>query len=87
MTNTKKPPVHRIRIGAVGVAIFENTNERGDKFYNAQFDRSFRSGDKWKHTRGFGKDDLLALAKLSDLTHTWIVEQIKAASSEAVAAE
>lgn len=86
MTTTKKPPVHRIRIGVVGVAIFENTNERGDKFYNAQFDRSFRSGDKWKHTRGFGRDDLLALAKLSDLTHTWIVEQGKA-SSEPVAAE
>lgn len=68
-------PIHRIRLSTLSVAIFENETDGGQIFYNTQFNRSYRSGDSWKQTRSFGKDDLLNLAKLSDLAHSWIHEQ------------
>jgi hypothetical protein len=78
MTNENQnsnQPVHRIRLGSVGVAIFANQTNQGRTMYNAQFDRSYLQGEEWKHTKSFGRDDLLVLAKLADLTHTWITEQ------------
>jgi hypothetical protein len=77
MSQENNAPVQRIRIGSVSVAIFENTTDDGAAFYNAQFDRSYRSGDEWKRTRSFGRDDLLVLAKLSNQAHTWIVDQLQ----------
>ncbi|MCG6157640.1 hypothetical protein [Rubinisphaera margarita] len=68
-------PIHRIRLSTLSVAIFENRTDEGQVFYNTQFNRSYRSGDEWKQTRSFGKDDLLNLAKLCDLAHSWIHEQ------------
>lgn len=75
-------PIHRIRIGSIGAAIFENRTEEGTSFYNAQFQRGYRTADGWKNTRSYGRDDLLALAKLADQVHTWIQEQIQSRSSE-----
>ena len=59
-------PVHRLRIGSISAAIFENKTQDGKTFYNAQFDRSYRDGETWKHTTSYGRDDLLILAKLAD---------------------
>lgn len=70
-------PIHRIRIGTASVAIFENKTDENQTFYNTQFDRSYRSGDEWKHTRSFGKDDLLVVAKLADQAHSWITEKLQ----------
>ncbi|MEZ6061096.1 MAG: hypothetical protein R3C19_12090 [Planctomycetaceae bacterium] len=74
-TTTNNQPVHRLRIGRIGAAIFENRNSDGYLFYNVQFDRSYRDGNDWKHTRNFGRDDLLILAKLSDQAHSWITDR------------
>jgi len=81
-TMSNKQPIHRMRIGAVGVAIFENKTDDNQTFYNTQFDRSYRSGDEWKHTRSFGKDDLLVVCNLADLAHTWIKDKIQSASQQ-----
>lgn len=77
-----KQPAHRIRIGNIGAAIFENRTEEGTVFYNAQFSRGYRTVEGWKNTRSFGRDDLLALAKLSDQTHTWIQERLQAGDAD-----
>jgi len=37
--------------------------------------RLYKDGDEWKETSGFGRDDLLVLAKALDQAHTWIFEQ------------
>jgi hypothetical protein len=71
-------PVNRLRIGVLGAAIFENQTQDGKTFYNAQFDRSYRDGETWKHTQSFGRDDLLVLAKLADQVHGWIVDRQQA---------
>ena len=78
-------PTHRIRIGNISAAIFENRTEEGTSFYNAQFQRGYRTADGWRNTRSFGRDDLLALAKLADQTHSWIQEQIQSRGSDAEA--
>ena len=90
MTNENQnsnQPVHRIRLGSIGVAIFANETTQGRTMYNAQFDRSYRQGEEWKHTKSFGRDDFLTLAKVADLTHTWITEQQRAGNTEEAAEE
>ena len=84
MSDNNKP-VHRIRIGSISAAIFENRTEEGASFYNAQFQRGYRTADGWRNTRSFGRDDLLALAKLADQTHSWIQEQIQSRNNDAEA--
>jgi hypothetical protein len=37
--------------------------------------RSYKNGDGWKETDSFGVDDLMNLAKLLDLAHTWTLNQ------------
>lgn len=73
--SNKQAPVHHIRLSTISVAIFENHTSDGKVFYNTQFNRSYHTGDSWKQTRSFGKDDLLSLAKLADLAHDWIHER------------
>ncbi|MFZ0429124.1 MAG: hypothetical protein WAO20_13475 [Acidobacteriota bacterium] len=36
--------------------------------------RLYRTGDEWKTTRSFGRDDLLVLAKVADLSYLRILE-------------
>ena len=86
MSNENQPPVHRIRMGRMNVSIFANESELGKTFHNAQFDRAYLDGETWKNTRSFGRDDLLVLAKLADMAHTWICDQQQAASSQDEAA-
>lgn len=66
-------PVHHIRLGAIAASVFRNDGEHGPR-YNVSIDRSYRDGDQWKHTRSFGRDDLLLVAKVADMAHTWIHE-------------
>ncbi|APZ95865.1 hypothetical protein [Fuerstiella marisgermanici] len=77
MSQQNNQPVHRIRFGLVSAAIFRNTSSEGQDFFNTTFERAYRDGDDWKHTKSFRRDDLLVLAKLSDLAHTWICGQIQ----------
>ncbi|MFN0012176.1 MAG: hypothetical protein ACKVS8_11100 [Phycisphaerales bacterium] len=71
----KTKPAHTVRCGLIRAAIWRNESENGP-FYNATFERRFRGGDgQWKGTTGYGRDDLLALAKVADSAHTWICQQ------------
>ncbi|MEZ6136995.1 MAG: hypothetical protein R3C53_19035 [Pirellulaceae bacterium] len=71
--SNENQPIERLRIGKIGAVIFANQTQEGKTFYNVQFDRSYRDGDEWKHTKSFGRDDLLVLAKLADQAHSAIV--------------
>jgi hypothetical protein len=59
--------------------------------YNATVSRIYkdREDNQWKSTDSFGRDDLLVLAKVADLSHTWIHQQGQEArtSSPSVAGE
>lgn len=74
----KQQPTHQIRIGAVIASIWEHESQ-SSKYYNVTFSRSYREKgeEEWKYSDSFGRDDLLVLAKVSDLAHTFIYEKLQ----------
>jgi hypothetical protein len=70
----KNTPVAKVTVGLQTASIWKNESE-GRAFYNVTFDRRYRDAEgKWKSTGSYGRDDLLALAKLADLAHTKVLE-------------
>lgn len=67
----KTRPVHEIRLGRIRAAIWENETQNGTR-HNVTFSRLYKDGDDWKDSTSFGRDDLPLLAKVADLSHTWI---------------
>lgn len=74
MAKAKKKPVHEVRLGRIRAAIWENETEQGT-VHNVTLSRLYKDGDEWKDSTSFGRDDLLLLAKVADLAHTWVYEQ------------
>lgn len=72
----KQKPVHEIRLGSIKAAIWQNQTENGTR-YNVTVARIYKDAEQWKSTDSFGRDDLLVLAKVADLAHTWIFENAK----------
>ena len=70
--NTK--PTHEVRLGSIKAAIWRNQTETGVR-HNVTFSRLYKNGEKWDSADNFGRDDLLLLGKVADLTHTWICAQ------------
>jgi hypothetical protein len=71
--STKTKPAHKIRDGAIEVAIWRNDSDKG-VWYSVTTRRSYKQNEEWKDADSYGQDDLLVLAKLLDLAHTWIVD-------------
>ncbi len=70
-------PAHVVRLRNVRAAICANDTETGLR-YNATVSRLYKDDDQqWKTSESFGRDDLLLLAKVLDLAHTWISEQMQ----------
>lgn len=67
-------PAHQVRLGTVKGAIWKNETSNGVN-YNTTFVRPYRDEKGWKDADSFGRDDLLVLAKVADLAHSWICEQ------------
>ena len=70
----KTKPVHEVRLGFIKAAVWRNETEAGAR-YNVTFSRLYKDNDQWGSTESFGRDDLLLLAKVADLTHSWICAQ------------
>ena len=71
-------PAHKIRIGVLQVTIWRNSGEKGN-WYSVIPTRGYKQGDAtWKETDSLGFDDLLTMAKLFDMAHTWIMHQQQA---------
>jgi hypothetical protein len=72
MTNNK--PIHEIRFGAIKAAIWGNETVNGLR-HSVTFSRLYKDGDQWKQAENFRRDELLLLAKVAEMAHTWIYEQ------------
>jgi hypothetical protein len=73
MAKTKQQPAHEIRLGSIKATIWENETSAGTR-HNVTVSRIYKDGDQWKQTESFGRDDLPLLAKVVDLTHSWIFQ-------------
>ncbi len=85
----KDRPVKVVRIRDIRANIWANRIEGGATVYKVTLDRLWKEGDEvneqsevikrgeWKQSTSFGKDDLLLLAKIADLAHTWIYQRIQ----------
>ncbi len=82
--NKAKKPVHRLRDGTLEVAIWGQEGEKGP-WYSVTASRSYKQGETWKQSESFGQDDLLALAKLLDLAHSWILSKQEQARAQEAA--
>ena len=71
---TKAKPVHEVRLGHIKAAVWRNDTEVGVR-YNVTLGRLYRNNDQWQSTDSFGRDDLLVVAKVADLAHSWIFDQ------------
>src|SRR5262249_43721528 len=75
-------PAHAIRLRNVRAAIWANQGEKGT-FYSVIITRSYRDQlGNWDRSESFGRDDLLLVAKVADLAHTWVSEQTQVAGQE-----
>jgi hypothetical protein len=71
-------PVHTVRLRNIRAAVWANETEQGTR-YNATFCRLYKDSEGfWRSTDSFGRDDLLLLAKVADMAHTWISEAMQA---------
>ena len=70
-------PAHKIRDGVRQITIWRNSGEKGS-WYSVTTSRSYKQGDDWKESDSLNFDDLLGMAKLLDLAHTWIMHQQQA---------
>ncbi len=71
-------PLRVLRLGRVKATIWENTAE-DRAFYNVKFTRTYVDDQKqFKDSDNFGRDELLLLAKLADLAHTFVCDQAAA---------
>lgn len=82
-TPAKNRPVQTIRIGSIKAAIWANDGSQGGVFYSVTFVRVYKDGQgQWQTADTFGRDDLLVLAKVADLAHSWIVDTLQAPGGE-----
>lgn len=76
-----KKPVHEIRLSAIKAAIWENQTDSGVR-HNVTIQRLYKDGEDWKTTDSFGRDDLLLVAKVADMAHSWIYTHSQQSSEE-----
>jgi len=77
----KNQPIHDIRLGRIRAAIWANEGKAGVR-YNIAIERLYLEGSSWRSTGSFGRDDLLLVAKVADLAHTWIFEATRRDNGE-----
>ena len=66
-------PVHVIRFGLIKASIWQNQTKSGER-HSVSVVRLYRNGDVWKESSRFGRDDLLLVAKATDVAHSWIYQ-------------
>ena len=52
-------PIHKLQIGNIQVAIWENEAGNGKKFPTVSLSRSYKQGDEWKNSSSLRTSDLL----------------------------
>lgn len=67
----KTQPVHEVRIGTIKATIWRNETEAGTR-HHVTFRRIYREDDRWHSSESFGIHDLLVVAKVANIAHSWL---------------
>ena len=73
MENEKTKPIDEIKIGSIVASIWKNESLSGS-YFNVTVTRLYKDGDTWKRSDSFGREDLLLVGKVLDLSHTRIYQ-------------
>jgi hypothetical protein len=79
-------PVKEFRDGPIKVSVWVNEGEHGPR-YSVTCRRRYKdkAADEWKDSDSYGQDDILALGKLLDLAHTFILTEQQPRAQQAAA--
>jgi hypothetical protein len=77
----KNKPTYTIRLGTIKAALWENETQNGTRF-NVTIQRLYMVDGEWAASDSFGRDDLLLVAKVADLAHSWIFERSRKEAKE-----
>jgi hypothetical protein len=73
MENEKTKPIDEIKLGSIVASIWKNESLSGS-YFNVTVTRLYKDGDTWKRSDSFGREDLLLVGKVLDLSHTRIYQ-------------
>jgi len=80
-SSTNKP-VERISLGSVQLAIWKNTNSKGNVYYSVTPQTGYRDANgEWQPSSSYSRDDLLVLSQASQMAFRRIHE-LQAADRE-----
>lgn len=79
----RQRPATEVRLGRIKAAIWENSTEQGVR-YNVTLTRLYKDQEsgEWRTSTSFGRDDLLLVAKVSEMALVWIYQQNQQESAE-----
>jgi hypothetical protein len=85
-TAEKQKPAHEFRLGRIWATVWANHHADQGTWYSVSITRGYMDGQgKWHRATTFGRDDLLLVAKVADLAHTWIVQALQEKAPEGAA--
>lgn len=77
-------PIKRIKVGnGIRASIWKNQSKNNGSWLTVTITRTYRDGDEFKDTTSFRRDDLLFVAKASEMAFAWCLQQKAKADAEA----
>jgi len=77
-------PIKRFAVGnGVSASIWKNESKNNGSWLSVTISRTYRDKDEFKDTTSFRRDDLLFVAKASELAFAWCLAQAEASKKVA----
>ena len=71
---TNNKPVHKIRVGSITAAIWQNAFDDGKtKTYRTTLSKHYRDDKGWQQTQVFRAEDLVVLTTVAKLAAEWVI--------------
>lgn len=72
-------PIKRFAVGnGIRASVWKNQSKHNGSWLSVTINRTYRDGEEYKDTTSFRRDDLLFVAKASELAFAWCLKQAEA---------
>ena len=68
----KKLPAHEVKLGRIRATIWANETKDNDLGFSVCISRLYKSGNDWRDSTSFYRDDLPVVVKALDMAYGWI---------------